>query len=112
MANVVILGVYDSKSALDTAKLASATNGDTYIVGTKIPYDMYTYNSSKSAFVKGNKVSDKASELSTPVSIDDVTADIPIAKLYDTPFEGEDGKTLKVRKGLHLGEIHLYVPAE
>jgi len=111
MANIVILGVYETKSALDTAEKATASNGDTYIVGTKIPYDLYTYSSSKTAFEKGDKVSNKASDMTTPVSIDDVTADIPVNKLFDVPFKGADGKTLKVRKGLHMGEIHFYVPA-
>ena len=112
MANIVIKGVYTTKTALDTAELATANNGDTWIVGSKIPYDLYTYSSSKTAFVKGNTVSDKVGDLKTPVTIDDVTSDIPIAKLYTTAFVGEDGKNLKVRKGLHLGEIHLYVPGE
>ena len=110
MANIVILGVYTTKAALDTAEKATANNGDTYIVGSKIPYDLYTYNSTKTEFVKGDKVSNKASDMSTPVSIDDVTADIPISKLYTVTFKADDGKNLKVRKGLHLGEIHLYVP--
>lgn len=110
MANIVILGVYETKTALDTAEKATASNGDTYIVGSKIPYDLYTYNSSKTAFVKGDKVSNVASDMTTPVSIDDVTADIPVSKLFDVAFKGADGKTLKVRKGLHMGEIHFYVP--
>ena len=109
MANIVILGVYATKTALDTAEKASASAGDTYIVGSKIPYDLYTFTSGE--FKKGNKVSDKASELSTPVSIDDVTADIAVSKLYNIPFKGPNGETLKIRKGLHLGEIHFYKPA-
>lgn len=107
MANVVIKGVYTSKTALDTAELATAENGDTYIVGSKIPYDLYTYSSSKTAFQKGKAVG-RLEDFD--ISIDDVTEDIPVSKLFTTPFKGEDGKTLKVRKGLHLGEIHLYVP--
>ena len=102
MANIVIKGVYTSKGALDTAELATAANGDTYIVGTKIPYDLYTYSSSKTAFEKGNAVSNMAKDLNTQTDIND---------LYSLEFKANDGKTLKVRKGLHLGEIHLYVPA-
>ena len=112
MANIVIKGVYTTKSALDTAELATAENGDTYIVGSKIPYELYTYSSSKTAFQKGDKVSNQASDMSTPVSIDDVTADIPISKLYTLEFKGDDGKLQMVRKGLHLGEIHLYRPTK
>ena len=106
MANVVILGVYATKSALD-AGADNPSNGDTYIVGSKCPYDLYTYSSSKTAFQKGEQVGRLGD---FDISIDDVTEDIPVSKLFTTPFKGEDGKTLKVRKGLHLGEIHLYVP--
>ena len=107
MANVVILGVYTTKAALDTAEKESATAGDTYIVGSKIPYDLYTFASGE--FKKGAKVSNSASDLSG-VTIDDVNTDTSVEKLYSFPWKGEDGKTLKVRKGLHLGEIHFYVP--
>ncbi len=100
MANIVIKGVYATKSALDTAELENATAGDTYIVGSKIPYNLYTYDSTKSAFVKGDAVSNSASDLK----------EIPIADLCNLSFKATDGKTLKIRKGLHLGEIHLYVP--
>lgn len=110
MANIVILGVYTTKSALDTAEKASASAGDTYIVGSKIPYDLYTFTSGE--FKKGDTVSNVVGDLKTPVSIDDVTEDIPINKLYTTQFVAADGKTLMVRKGLHIGEIHLYVPSE
>ena len=111
MANIAILGVYTTKSALDTAEKATANNGDTYIVGSKIPYDLYTYNSTKTEFVKGDKVSNVVGDLTTPVTIDDITTNPAINKLYGITFVGDDGKNLKVRKGLHLGEIHLYVPA-
>ena len=112
MANIVIKGVYATKAALDTAELAGAANGDTYIVGSKIPYDLYTYSSSKTAFQKGDKVSNVVKDLSTPVTIDDITTNPAVSKLYGISFVGPDGKTLKVRKGLHIGEIHFYVPAE
>lgn len=108
MANMVLKGIYESKAALDTAQLETASSGDSYLVGTKCPYDIYTYTPSKTAFVKGVAVGRKTD---FDISIDDVTEDIPIAKLYDTTFKAADGKNLKVRKGLHLGEIHLYVPA-
>ena len=111
MANIVIKGVYATKTALDTAELAEASNGDTFIVGSKIPYDLYTYSSSKSAFQKGDKVSNDASDLSG-VEIDDVNVDIPVAKLFGLQFKGADGKTLMVRKTLHLGEIQFYTPVE
>lgn len=111
MANIVIKGVYTTKTALDTAEKETANNGDTYIVGSKIPYDLYTFSSSKNAFQKGDAVSNVVGDLTTPVTIDDVTENIPIAKLYTTVFTGQNGKSLKVRKGLRLGEIHLYVPA-
>ena len=108
MANIVIKGVYTSKTALDTAEKATANNGDTYIVGSKCPYDLYTYSSSKTAFEKGAAVGTKET---LSITIDDVNQDIAVSKLYTIPFVGANGKTLKVRKGLHLGEIHLYVPA-
>lgn len=106
MANIVIKGVYATKTALDTAEAATAEAGDTYMVGSKCPYDMYKFVSD--AFVKQ---SDKVGTKGTlSISIDDVNQDIPVAELFDIPFKGSDGKTLKVRKGLHLGEIHFYVP--
>ena len=109
MANFVLKGVYASKSALDTAELATASDGDSYLVGSKSPYDSYTYSASKTAFQKGEKVGRKED---FDITIDDVTEDIPVSDLYNIPFKGADGKTLKIRKGLHLGEIHFYVPAE
>ena len=54
----------------------------------------------------------KADEKTYKIAGEEVTEDIPISKLYTTEFTADDGKTLMVRKGLHLGEIHLYVPAE
>jgi len=95
----VIKGVYASKSALDSAHSSGNTKGDTYIVGSGIPYTLYSW--SGSAFVKGKTVSDTASDLKPDVD-----------ELFNMSFAGADGKTLKVRKGLHLGEIHFYVPAE
>ena len=106
MANLVISGVYASTSALPTGDSAPA-NGTSYLVGSKCPYTVYTYQTSGTKYVKGEDVG-RLTDFD--ISIDDVTEDIPISKLYTTPFEGEDGKTLKVRKGLHIGEIHLYVP--
>lgn len=108
MANTVILGVYDTVNALNTAHASDNTNGDTYLVGTKIPYLLYKWNGS--SFVKGNKVSDVVGDLSTPVTVDDVTADIPVEKLYEIEFKGKDDKTLMIRKGLHMGQIQFYVP--
>lgn len=111
MANIVIKGVYDTKTALDTAELATAENGDTYIVGTKVPYNLYTYSSSKTAFQKGDAISNDAGDLSG-VEIDDVNVDIPVEKLFGLQFKGADGKTLMVRRTLHLGEIQFYTPVE
>ena len=108
MANIAILGVYSTKSALDTAQKATASAGDTYIVGSKIPYDLYTFASGE--FKKGDKVSNVVGDLSTDVTIDDITVNPVVDKLYGISFVGGDGKTLKVRKGLHLGEIPFYVP--
>lgn len=107
MANIVILGVYATKTALDTAEKASASAGDTYLVGSKCPYDLYKFTSGE--FKKGDAVGTKST---LDISISDVNQDIPIASLYNITFKGEDGKSLKVRKGLHLGEIHLFVPEE
>lgn len=101
MADTVILGVYETKTALDTAHASGNTNGDTYIVGSKIPYDLYSWDGSK--FAKGNAVSDSQSDL---------TKDIPVEELYGMKFKGADGKMLMIRKGLHLGEIHFYRPTE
>ena len=109
MANIAILGVYATKTAL-AAGVDDPSNGDTYIVGSKIPYDLYTYSTSKSDWVKGDTVSNVVGDLSTDVTIDDITVNPVVSKLYGISFVGDDGKTLKVRKGLHLGEIHFYVP--
>ena len=100
MANIVIKGVYTSKSALDTAELENATEGDTYIVGSKIPYDLYTYKTD--AFKKGDKVSNVVGDLSTPVSIDDVTADISVSKLQEITFKN-GSKSYKIRKTVGRG---------
>lgn len=97
----VILGVYETKTALDTAHASDNTKGDTYIVGAKIPYNLYSWDGSK--FVKGDTVSDTQSDL---------TKDVPVAELFEMSFKGTDGKTVKIRKGLHLGEIHFYRPTE
>ena len=107
MANLVISGVYASTSALPTGDSAPA-NGTSYLVGSKCPYDVYTYQTSGTKYVKGVTVGRKTD---FDISIDDVTEDIPISKLYALEFKAADEKTLMVRKGLHLGEIHLYVPA-
>lgn len=106
MANFVISGVYASSSALPTGESAPA-NGTNYLVGTKSPYDIYTYQTSGTKYVKGEKVGRKGD---LDISISDVNQDIPVSSLYNIPFKGADGKTLKIRKGLHLGEIHFYVP--
>ena len=106
MANIVISGVYASTSALPTGESAPE-NGTNYLVGSKCPYDIYTYQTSGTKYVKGEKVGTKGT---LDISVDDVNQDIPVAKIFDIAFKGPDGKTLKVRKGLHLGEIHFYVP--
>lgn len=110
MANIVISGVYASTSALPTGASAPA-NGTTYLVGSKIPYDLYTYQTSGTKYVKGDKVSNVVGDLTTPVTVDDITVNPAVSKLYGISFVGPNGETLKVRKGLHLGEIHLYKPA-
>lgn len=107
MANLVLLGVYTSKAALDAAEL-TPSNGDCYLVGSKCPYDVYKYVTADTAFKKQTEQVGRLTDFD--ITIDDVTEDIPVSKLYTTPFKADDGKTLKVRKGLHLGEIHLYVP--
>ena len=96
MANIVIMGVYATKTALDTAEKASASNGDTYIVGPKIPYALYTYSSSKTAFEKGDKVSNVVSDLSTDVTIDDITVDPAVAKMYSVTWKN-GAKSYKLR---------------
>lgn len=109
MANLVLKGVYATKAALDTAELATASAGDCWLVGSKCPYDVYKYSATDTAFKKESGQVGRKTDFD--ITIDDVSEDIPIAKLYEIPFKAADGKTLKVRKGLHLGEIHLYVPA-
>ena len=99
MANIVIKGVYTSKSALDTAELATANDGDTFIVGSKIPYDLYTYKAADTAFKKGDKVSNVVGDLSTPVTIDDVTENINLSSLCNITFH-DGAKTMKVRKAI------------
>ena len=90
MANIVIKGVYATKSALDTAELAAAEAGDTYIVGSKIPYDLYTFKSG--SFKKGDKVSNVMEDLTTP-------AEYPIAKMFCITFKDGD-KTYKLRENV------------
>lgn len=67
MANVVINGIYSSKSVLDAAEAATAEAGDSYLVGTKMPYDLYTY--SGRAFKKIDKVSTVSSEEAGPAEV-------------------------------------------
>ena len=95
MANIVIKGVYTSKSALDTAEKATASAGDTYIVGSKIPYDLYTFASGE--FKKGDAVSNVVGDLTTPVTIDDVTADTDISKLFTFTFK-KNGENVRIRE--------------
>lgn len=96
MANIVIKGVYATKSALDTAELAAAEAGDTYIVGSKIPYDLYTFTSG--AFKKGDKVSNVMEDLTTP-------AEYPIAKMFYITFK-DGNKTYKLRENVGRGKSH------
>ena len=93
MANLVILGVYSSKSALDTAELASASNGDTYIVGSKSPYDLYTYSSTKTAFEKGEKVG-RVGDLD--ISIDDVTENITLSSVMSKTLKNANNESIKL----------------
>jgi len=107
MANLVILGVYTSKTALDTAELASASNGDTYIVGSKSPYDLYTYSSSKTAFQKGEQVG-RIGDLD--VTIDDVNQDITVAKIMTVTLKDANNNSVKLAQaiGKHdLGQFDL-----
>ena len=100
MANIVILGVYTSKTALDTAEAATASAGDTYLVGTKIPYDLYTFKSS--AFTKGDKVSNVVSDLSTPVTIEDVTEAPTVTEMFGVTWK-DGSKTYKLRQTVGRG---------
>ena len=102
MANIIILGVYASKTALDTAELSTASNGDTYIVGSKIPYDLYTYSSSKTSFVKGDKVSNVVSDLSTDVTISDITVDPAVSDMYNVTWK-DGSKSFKLRHTVGRG---------
>lgn len=95
MANIVIKGVYTTKTALDTAELATASNGDTYIVGTKIPYDLYTYSSSKTAFQKGDAVSNVVGDLSTDVTISDITVTPNVSDMYSVTWK-DGSKTYRL----------------
>ena len=108
MANIAILGVYSTKTALDTAEKATASNGDTYIVGSKIPYELYTYSSSKSAFEKGDKVSNVASDLSTPISIDDVTEPISLSSLPNMTFKNANNENVKFINAIGKRKMELY----
>ncbi len=94
MANIVILGVYESKSALDTAEAATASAGDTYIVGSKCPYDLYTFTSG--AFKKGEAVGTKGT---LDIGIDDVNEDIPLSSLGSITFK-DGSKTMRLRKAI------------
>ena len=99
MADTVIKGVYATKSALDTAHAADAAAGDQYIVGSKCPYDLYTFKTS--AFSKTGTVD------FTPTGYVQ-----PIANLYTSQWESANGNIMKVRKGWHIGKIELYKPEQ
>lgn len=99
MANIVILGVYETKSALDTAELAGASAGDTYIVGSKVPYDLYTFASG--AFKKGDKV---GTVETLDISIDDVNQDISVRDMFGITFK-DGAKSYKLRQTTGHGHI-------
>ena len=52
--DIVIQGIYSTKTILDSAEKATAENGDAYIVGKKMPYDLYVFDSG--VFRKEGKV--------------------------------------------------------
>lgn len=82
---------------------AKAKQGDTYLVGDSVPFTLYSYNTSKEGWIKGDTVSTKAVDLTTRIHVND------LPKLV---FEAHDGKTLMIRKGIRLGEIHFYTPED
>ena len=91
MADIAILGVYSTKTALDTAHSSGNTKGDTYIVGSKIPYDLYSW--SGSAFVKGEKCGTIGS---LDVSIDDVNQSITVAKVMEKTLKNGMNQDVKL----------------
>ena len=103
MADVVIKGVYATKTALDTAHPSGNTNGDTYIVGSKCPYDLYSW--SGSAFTKGAKC---GTIETLTVTLDDVNQDITLANLMTKTLKDAGGNNVKLAQAIgkrDLGQL-------
>lgn len=97
---MVIKGIYATKTALEDAKLETAKTGETYMVGKQSPYTLYTFDGT--GFKKGGMIGEDTADLK----------DIPVENVYSMSFTGADGKKLKIRKGLRIGEIEFYRPTE
>ena len=104
MADTVILGVYATKSALDSAHGSGNTKGDSYIVGSKCPYALYTWSGSD--FTKGVAVGTKAT---LSIGIDDVNESIAFSSLVGKTIKDSKNRDVKliqaVGKGLELYEL-------
>ncbi len=96
MANLVISGVYASSSALPTGESAPA-NGTSYLVGSKCPYDVYTYQTSGTKYVKGEKVGRKTD---FDITIDDVTEDITVAKIMTVTLKDANNRNVKLAQAI------------
>ena len=103
MANIAILGVYSSKSALDTAEKSTASAGDTYIVGSKIPYDLYTFT--RGEFKKGVQVGRKDD---FDISIDDVTEPISLSSLPSITFKNANNESVKLIHAIGKRKMELF----
>ena len=100
MSNVSIQGIYSSKSVLDTAEAPTAKAGDAYLVGSKMPYELYIFKNG--SFRKSGKVSDDSKDLGMSLSVSD---------LMDLTFS-DNGQMYKLRRtvgrGAQCGSYELF----
>lgn len=95
---MIIKGIYDSQEALkkDAAK---AKRGNCFAVGKQTPYKIFKYNGEK--FEEVGTLSENGTDI-----------EMPIENLFQMRFKAHDGSTLMVRKGIRVGEVQIYTPAE
>lgn len=91
MDNIAIKGIYSTKKILDTAELADAEAGDAYMVGTKVPYDLYIY--SGKAFVKKGTITNETNETKT---------EIDLSELLNVSFKSGE-RSYKLRRAFGRG---------
>lgn len=95
---MIIKAIYETQEALkkDASK---AKRGNAFAVGKQTPFKIMRYNG------------EKFEEVGT-LSEDGADIEMPIEKLFSMRFVAPDGTTLMVRKGVRVGEVQIYTPAE